>query len=356
MKKLNLNISKDDQQINDFLYSWDKFGERPNKISLYDTLDYISFMEVIDSLNNGKNCISVEILVSDEYNLVNRKVFTELTQDTFLSYTNYDSENESGFISDINIYCNSLGKDLSKELMDKFLSISEQNFEIEGESKKNTFLLTVGPNGIEENYSSFLNIDSDNIELYYNDSTFKQVKKTLKNLKINNRGLTVIYGERGTGKTSLIKYFSEKIDKKFIFIPCLLFETTIANPDFRNYLQKNPDSIIIIDDSDIYFSEIYSKSNIFTNNILQLVDGLDSQSLNLNIIAILNVDDIDKIDHVLLDCNNLSQVINIDSLELSKIKELSKHLKIKTKFKDESNLINVLKNKTNRNTKDEVGF
>ena len=44
---LNLNINKDDSSINDFLYCWNVFDSRPNKILLHDSYLADDFLKLI---------------------------------------------------------------------------------------------------------------------------------------------------------------------------------------------------------------------------------------------------------------------------------------------------------------------
>ena len=48
---LKVNISKEDANINDFLYCWDKFGDRPNKITIYSSFAKDGFNIVISEYN-----------------------------------------------------------------------------------------------------------------------------------------------------------------------------------------------------------------------------------------------------------------------------------------------------------------
>jgi hypothetical protein len=358
MRKNNLkiNINKEDFVLNDYLYTWDYFGERPNKINLYQTIDFEDFEELISNLEPIEGCSLVEVYPIGEDNLINKKIFVKLNENVFLSYMHFDTESEESFINEISILYRKEGKEFVNELIDKLYDTIQTDELEDNYEKSNTYSISIGPNGLEENSIKFLDADLENIDLYFNDDTIKQVNKLSKYIKNSKKGLSIIHGERGTGKSTLIKYLSTKIDKKFIFIPSSMFETTIVNPDFRSFINKNPDSVIILDDSDIYFSEIYSKSNIFTNNILQLVDGLDSDSLKLHIIAVLNLSDVGDIDHILLDCNNLTDIIHVQELEVEKIKDLNKHLKKKTKVKKPTKLIDILKNRNFSGTKNEIGF
>ena len=135
-----------------------------------------------------------------------------------------------------------------------------------------------------------------------------------------------------------------------------MIETTINNSDFRNFVKRYKNSVIIIDDSEIYFSESYTKSNIFTNNLLQLVDGFQSDDLGLNVILILNTDNIDEIDHTLLDCNNLVDLIEVSRLNKEKVDELFNHLGKKNKIKNSARLVDVLKKRNFVSEQREIGF
>jgi len=358
MKKnnLNINVNKEDFVLNDYLYAWNIFGERPNKINLYQTVNFEDFEKILSDSNIVDNCILIEVFPTNEGNLVNKKIFTKLNDDVFLSYTQFDSESEECIVTEICFIYNKNGEECLNDFLDKIYELEEAIDSENPEEKSNTYTVSIGTTGLEDQSISFLDSDIENIDLYYNDQTLKKVNKLSKSIKNNKKGLSIIHGERGTGQSTLVKYLSSKIDKKFIFIPCSMFETTIINPDFRSFINKNPDSVIILDDSDLYFSEIYSKSNIFTNNILQLVDGLDSDTLKLHIVAVLNLSDVSEIDHILLDCNNLIDIINVEELEVNKIKELNKHLKSKIKVKKPTKLIDVLKNRNFTGHKNEIGF
>jgi hypothetical protein len=357
MKKseIHLNINKEDFNTNDYLYCWDYFKERPSKIVIYDNFEFDKFEELLNDYQSSEECSLLEVIPFDKNNLLNKKNFTKLSEDVFLTYTSFDSDLDDSFVNDIFLYFNKKGSDLVSEFVDK---LNDLNVEVDTDDTKegNLYSLSFEGTGFETKSLNLRNVDLDNIDLYYNDHTIKSVNKLIKTVNKNKKGLTIIHGERGVGKTSLLKYLSQKISKKFIFIPCSCFETTIINPDFRNFLSKNTDSVIILDDVDIYFSEIYSKSNIFTNNVLQLVDGLDSDEFNLNIISVLNVSNVDEIDHTLLDCNNLIEIIEINELDIDKAKKLSKHLGKKLKSKESCKLSTFFRKNEVSKGSQELGF
>jgi ATP-dependent 26S proteasome regulatory subunit len=229
--------------------------------------------------------------------------------------------------------------------------------ETEFESDQNIFTISIGQSGLELEPIEQVDLDLENIDYYYDDGVMKQVNKLSKKIKKSNKGLSIIYGERGTGKTSLVHYMNQKIgDKKVIFIPSTFFDSTINHPDFRNFLKKHRNSIILLDDCEIYFNELYSKSNIFTNNLLQLVDGFDSDQLGINLILILNCEKESEIDPHLIESNNLLDIVKISKLDKIKIQELCKILEKKCKFKSDTKLIEVLKNKPHISGDSDIGF
>jgi hypothetical protein len=131
---------------------------------------------------------------------------------------------------------------------------------------------------------------------------------------------------------------------------------SINNPEFRIFIKKHPNSVVILDDCEIYFSDLYSKSNIFTNNLLQIIDGLDSDQLNINLLLVLNCDKEQDIDPHLLDSNNLLSILEVDYLEKNKVVELSKFLGKNKKVRESVKLVNVLKNKIRNISDSEIGF
>jgi AAA+ ATPase superfamily predicted ATPase len=183
----------------------------------------------------------------------------------------------------------------------------------------------------------------------------KGLDKVIKSIKKSNKGLTILYGERGTGKTSTINYITTKLESIVIFIPNNMVENTINNPEFRKFLKKHSKPVIVIDDCEMFFNEAFAKSNIFVNNLLQMVDGFLSDSMEVNVITIFNVEDEDEIDHSLIDCNNLTDIVKFDCLTEDESNDLSKHLNQDKKYKNKNRLVDIIKKRKNKASK-EIGF
>ena len=140
-----------------------------------------------------------------------------------------------------------------------------------------------------------------------------------------------------------------------IYIPNSLLEATLNNSDFRNFLRKFHRPIIVIDDCEMIFNELFTKSNIYVNNLLQMVEGLLSDTIQVNVITIFNVEDESEIDHALLECNSLIDVIEFEYLDEEESNDLSKHLGHNKKYKNKTKLIDIIK-KTNSKEYKKIGL
>jgi predicted AAA+ superfamily ATPase len=349
--KLNININKDDGHLNDFLYCWSEFGLRPNKIVVYNTYSTVEFNNTISEMIIDKN-VFTEIIPSDSSFVINDKMFVKIDDGLYLSYIVIDRNQENSIINEISFFYKDFkeGSKKVKEIIEKLNSCIVDFCEEEG-NNLNTISYNNGSLEIEPIDNS--KCDIDNFDMYYSNDTFKNVKKLIKKIKRSDKGLSILYGERGTGKTSVINYISSKLDRIVIFIPNNMIEQTINNPDFRKFIKKYYKPVIIIDDCEMMFNEAFAKSNIFVNNLLQMVDGFLSDSVEANIVLIFNVEDEDEIDHSLLDCNNLIDKIKFEELTSDESTELSKHIGHNKSYKNKTKLVDIIKG---RKTKDKTNI
>lgn len=350
--KLNININKDDASINDYLFCASNFDGIPNKISIYNSYKIKEFIEFINKLSTFKT-ISKEIIPTGQDSIINEKSLMKISESIYLSFVEYDKTSELGVITDISIYYKS--SDLEKEVNDLIESISPFIVDYQDGVQQKFNVLTLSSDGLQLEPIDPIYFDYDNIDLYYNNSVIKKSKRLTKSIKNIKKGLSIIYGERGSGKTTLITYILSNIDKLCIFVPANMIDVTINSNEFKNIIKRYRNSILVIDDCEIFFSHAYTRSNIFTNNLLQMVDGVSSDMDSLHIVTILNTPDEHEIDPILLECNNLVDIIEVDRLEKSTVDELCKYLGQKNKFHN-PRVIDVLKNKKIKDKSIGMGF
>ena len=346
---LKININKDDSGLNDFLYLWDIFKTRPNKVLIHGTFDFKeteSFFDQYEKVNKFTEIICLEI---DD--IINDKLLLKSTESIYISYIAVDKLTESAVISDITIYYSS--SEDADEVNEIIKSVSEYQVIDDLEEGHNLNVVSLSNNSIELEEIKYDDIDIDNIEEYYSKQTFKDLSKWLKKSKKQQSGLSILYGKRGTGKSSAIKYLATKLDRNLIFVPNNLVDLTINSSDFSKFLRKHENPILILDDCEMIFNEFFTKSNIIANNLMQLVDGLLSNKLS--IITIFNVEDKSEIDHNLIECNNLIDIIEFTDLSNSEANQLSELLGYKQKHKNDIRLLDLIKN-TKSDNKKRLGF
>lgn len=351
-KEINLNINQEEPGLNDYLYCWSQFGIRPNKISLYNHYEPDLFFKVI---SNEETCGTItDIIPTGLDYLVNEKSLVKISDELYVSFSQFDKLTDSKMISDVSIY---FKNESSKQVEDIIAALDEIVVDyLDQDSQERFNTVFIGQAGLEIESINLLETDYDNIDLYYEDDVFKSAKKIIKQIKKSNKGLSILLGERGVGKTHLINHIISNVDKIVIFIPSTMIEHTINNPDFLQLIKRYQNSIIVIDDCETYFTDIYRKSTFFVNNLLQLVDGYQSDLFSVNFILSLNITKEDLYDTTLLDCNNLLGVIEISELSAGKVKELCQHLKYKNKVKSPMKLVDVLKQRPDSFEKVDFGF
>lgn len=352
---MNLNISASEETNNDFLFSWKEFGTRPNKITIpgkFDANNIWTYIEKTFSYNENDLIIEKDIVTEGNVIVTYKKIlFKLIDRNTIFTFRQVDEYYKDTGETAIDIYGVVI---LYKEVNDFILSIEEdlvQMSDIESskdynefKESKNKILKFDIDNGrfdlepLEKN----LNIDYDNIELYYTKDIYKQVKKWFKKIKATKKGLSLIFGDRGTGKTSLMSYMMQKLDNKFIYIPSHSIEHVLHNPEFISFLKFNTDYIYIIDDCENYFNKTYQKTSIVVNNLLQMVDGMRSDNYNAHFILLINSAKA-FVDDNLFECNNLIDSIQLEELSIDECNTLSEHLNLSVKHNSPNKLNCVIK-------------
>jgi SpoVK/Ycf46/Vps4 family AAA+-type ATPase len=341
--KINININKDDSELNDFLHCWGQFGTRPNKIIIYNSFSKDEFISILSEYSEEKN-VFTEIIPAEESSIINDKVLTKVSEDLYISYLLLDRNNENSIIHEITFFSRDYEKELENinDILEKLNPCIIDFQDDIKETKLNT--IVVGQSGLEIEPLELKEMDSE-LDMYYNTLSLKKVNKLIKTIKKSEKGLSIFYGPRGSGKTSIINHVSSKLDRVVMFIPNNLIESTINNPEFKRFLLKHPKPVIVLDDCEVIFNDMYYKSNTVVNNLLQMIDGFLSDSIELNVITIFNTDEEEEIDQSLLDCNNLLDVIEFNLLDIEESNELAKHLGSRKKYKNKVRLIDIIKKK-----------
>ena len=136
----------------------------------------------------------------------------------------------------------------------------------------------------------------------YNESFVAEDEKIRKFIEEREKsGLVILHGEKGTGKSSYIKYLIKTFpDRKFVFVSPGLIRL-LGEPVFGSFLETLSEHVIILEDCE---SAIQDRRSMTSNAeavalILNMTDGILADDLNMKFICTFN-EDLKNIDPALL--------------------------------------------------------
>lgn len=163
------------------------------------------------------------------------------------------------------------------------------------------------------------------IEGNYNDDFQEEHKTITKRLATkNDKGIILLHGKPGTGKTTYIKYLAGILEKQIIFMPPNL-AASIASPSLMNLMLNYSNCILIIEDAENIIQDREHKGNSPISALLNLSDGLLSDCLNIQIICTFNTD-LSNVDQALLRKGRLISKYEFKALSTNKANALSQKL------------------------------
>jgi len=163
-----------------------------------------------------------------------------------------------------------------------------------------------------------------NLDLYYEDD-FKEIDKIIQNrlTRKNDKGIVLLHGLPGTGKTTYLRYLIGRLKKKILFVsPATANE--IMNPELMDLLIDNPDSVLIIEDAESIITDRKLSGNSSVSNLLNISDGLLADFLNVQVICTFN-SSLTMVDNALMRKGRLIAKYEFGKLNVEKGQRLSDH-------------------------------
>ncbi len=134
--------------------------------------------------------------------------------------------------------------------------------------------------------------DESIIAVHYNDDFYPVHQTILGSIDNNKKGIILLHGIPGSGKTSYIKQLiSRGGSRKIVYIPPHL-ASSIANPAFISFVKESlTNAVLVIEDAeDILKDRAGSMDSAAVSNLLNISDGILGDALNILIIATFNVE------------------------------------------------------------------
>lgn len=166
------------------------------------------------------------------------------------------------------------------------------------------------------------------LDLFYEDE-FKEINTTIQKRlqQKNDKGIILLHGLPGTGKTTYLRYLIGRIKKRVLFLSPNV-AGNLMDPVFIELLIDNPNTVLVVEDAEKILTDrnIYNDSSVST--LLNISDGLLADFLNVQLICTFN-SPLTLIDSALMRKGRLIAKYEFGKLSVTKSQKLSDYFGFK---------------------------
>ena len=163
------------------------------------------------------------------------------------------------------------------------------------------------------------------LDLFYEDD-FKETDEIIRKRlsKKKDKGIVLLHGLPGTGKTTYLRYLVGKIKKRVLFLSPTV-AGNLMNPEFIELLIDNPNTVLIIEDAENIIKDRTYNDSSSVSNLLNISDGLLADFLNVQLICTFN-SSLTMVDSALMRKGRLIAKYEFGKLSVRKAQRLSDRL------------------------------
>jgi hypothetical protein len=313
-------------------YYRNKYGVHPSKIVYSKYFNCHDFEKKIKTLHFEYYCDSTQEVVRRYSSEINKKNETSIMK-TFFSFElkgnglvfliilSFKKED----IYEYTIHClydpNKKSEEIF-EICNSIFNLEEQ--EIIQDEKKYLQILTLDKTGYDLMANEISTPDID-FSINYNEDFGPIHELITEKLSVDkSKGLILLHGMPGTGKTTYVRHLIGNINKKIIYIPPNMVNS-LSDPELVKFFIKHSNSILVIEDAENVLMKREAHSSQAIANILNLTDGLLSDCTNIQVVATFNAS-ILNIDEALLRKGRLIAKYEFKELSKDRAEKLAEKL------------------------------
>lgn len=205
----------------------------------------------------------------------------------------------------------------------KFVAMLMEYYTPPKEESNRFFRLAMSREGYYLEKGRIKTVENFDISKTYNDSFVKEDEKIRKFIEEDNQGgLVILHGEKGTGKSTYIKYLISKYEnRKFVYVPSSFIDN-MGDPSFGSFLNTLANHVIILEDCENALRDRKTTHNSSAVSLLlNMTDGILSDDLGIKFICTFN-DDLRNIDSALTRKGRLVSKYEFKALDKEKASAL----------------------------------